>query len=192
MSTTPVRPLTPRQRALFEKLLSQFLDHGFADFTIDSAARDLRCSKTTLYALGATRDDIVRRIVISFFEQVAARTEASLHNHSSYSAQFTAYFQAIVQALAPASPAFMSDLGTDPVGQEVFAKNTDVALQRINKILAAGVASGEFRTVATTFVARIADDTMHQIRLGHFEDILPAQDAYRELGDLLLHGLVAR
>ena len=110
-------PLTPRQRAVFESLLERFLQNGFVDFTIDRAARELRCSKTTLYALGGTRDDIVERILIGFFRQVAARTEAALRAERSHAATMKAYFDAIVQALEPASPAFTRDLTRDPVGQ---------------------------------------------------------------------------
>ena len=184
-------PLTPRQRAVFESLLERFLQNGFVDFTIDRAARELRCSKTTLYALGGTRDDIVERILIGFFRQVAARTEAALRAERSHAATMKAYFDAIVQALEPASPAFTRDLTRDPVGQKVYGRNTEAATDRIRAILEAGVAAGEFRGINVDFVARVTQTTMHRIRRGDFDDILPAKDLYRELGQLTVRGILA-
>ena len=55
---SPKAPLTPRQRELFNSLLRDFLEEGFESFTIDNASRRYHCSKSTIYGLGATRDEI--------------------------------------------------------------------------------------------------------------------------------------
>jgi len=184
-------PLTDRQRRVFDALLDQFLTRGFADFTIDRASRDLRCSKTTLYALGPTRDAIVTRVLVSFFRQIAVRTDATLAGHRSSAAALESYFDAIVTALEPASPAFIADLHRDPVGQQVYRRNTELATERIIRAIEAGVESGEFRRHSARFTATVIESAMDRIRSGEFNTILPAQDAYRELGQLILHGVVA-
>lgn len=193
MTDTPTpetAPLTDRQRRVFDALLEQFLREGFAGFTIDRAARELHCSKTTLYALGPTRDDIVARVLVSFFRQAALRTDAALAGHRTSTAALEAYFEAIVAALSPASPAFFLDLTRDPVGQRVYRRNTELATERIVRTVEAGVATGEFRAISPAFAATLIDSAMTDIQRGTYHDILPAQSAYQELGRLILHGLV--
>ncbi|MFH6890564.1 hypothetical protein [Corynebacterium aurimucosum] len=68
------KPLTPRQRELFNALLQDFLVEGFESFTIDGATKRYQCSKSTIYALGPSRDAIIRRILVSFFKEIARRT----------------------------------------------------------------------------------------------------------------------
>lgn len=189
-SITPAVTLTPRQRSLFNDLLGSFLHEGFESFTIDAATKRFHCSKSTVYALGHSRDEIIRRILISFFKEVTRRTEAALTAQRSPKNALERYFSAIAAALEPASPAFMRDLAREPVAREIYATNTQAATKTINELVEKGIKAGEFHSESPSFVAAITATIMEHIQCGSYADILPAPAAYHQLGSVLIHGLV--
>lgn len=186
-------PLTARQRELFSAILSDFLAEGFANFTIDAAAKRYRCSKSTMYALGGTRDAIIRRILISFFKEITRRTApipGTANGTTSVEQALEQYFSSITTALSPASPKFMQDLATEAVAQEIFAINTLGAQRTIDELLSRGVASGEFLAEDIDFVSLLIRRAMNDIQLGVYHDTVPPGQAYRALGRVILRGIV--
>lgn len=181
-------PLTSRQQELFTALHADFLRSGFADFTIDSAAARHRCSKSTLYALGATRDDIVRRVLIAYFQDITARTTPAPATTSATTA-LQDYFEAIAAALEPASQAFLRDLAHDPVAQEVYAVNTRAALGVISGLLRRGVDNGEFAVESIDFCSLLIQNAMTDIQQGAYSSTLSPHAAYRALGTIILQGI---
>lgn len=181
--------MTGRQQELFHALRAQFLDIGFADFTIDSACKELHCSKSTMYALGRSRDEIIQKVVRDFFREITQHTEDSLAEHSNARDALEAYFAAIFDALQPASSHFMRDLAQESVAREIYATNTQAATQRILELLRRGVADGQFRPLPAEFVARLIETTMQQIQQGVYADTLPVAQTYKELGQLVMHGI---
>ncbi|MBV7282130.1 TetR/AcrR family transcriptional regulator [Corynebacterium sp. TAE3-ERU30] len=191
-TTTPVAaPLTPRQQELFATLRKDFLAHGFADFTIDQAVRTLHCSKSTIYAVGRTRDEIIRRVLVSFFRDVAEHTTAAIRDAGSRRQALERYFNAMSEALQPASQEFMHDMCTLPVATEVYITNTRAATAQIQRIITDGMQAGEFREVPASFLAALIDATMTHIQAGEYAHTLPIQDTYQVLGGIILHGIDA-
>lgn len=184
--------LTPRQRELFNSLLNDFLKEGFAGFTIDKAAQRYHCSKSTIYALGKTRDEIVHRVLVSFFKEIARRTELAHHPKSSHEQRLAAYFTTISNTLSPASPAFMRDLASEPVAQKIYALNTKMATEKIHQLIDDGVAAGEFTADNIAFLPQLIHRTMLDIQQGHYSELLNPAEAYEKFGQLVLHGITAR
>lgn len=189
MRTPEAKILSARQRELFDAILTSFLKEGFSTFTIDGATRRFRCSKSTLYALGTTRDEVIRRILVSFFREVARTTDAAAAAKRSDRARLMAYFSAMTSALASASPEFMHDVSTETVAREIYATNTRAATERIESIIESGITSGEFRAGPTRFTAEIIRAAMERIEQGERIGELSSGDAYEELGRLVLHGI---
>src|SRR5512135_2717900 len=102
--------LTPRQAELLDQLEAMFLAEGFARFTLDDLALRLRCSKSTLYALAASKEQLALRVVRHFFRKATAAVETQTVSEQDPALRVTAYLNAVARALAPASPAFHRDL----------------------------------------------------------------------------------
>ena len=60
---------TRRRTELFDALIALFLDEGFAHLTLDDIAGRLRCSKSTLYTLAGSKEQLVRAATVQFFRQ---------------------------------------------------------------------------------------------------------------------------
>lgn len=183
---------TPRQQELFQHLLRDVLAQGFSGFTIDRAVRDYHCSKSTIYALGRNRDEILRQLLISFFRDVTRQVTAATEQDGSCAQQLDSYFTAMARALEPASAAFMRDMAREQVAQEVYSVNTQAAVAQVDRLLTRGVAEGEFTLDSVEFTSQLIQRSLTDIQQGFYHDVLPTGAAYAAFGRLVLGGLAQR
>ena len=189
---TSIAPsLTRRQAELLDQLEEMFLAEGFSRFTLDDLALRLHCSKSTLYALASSKEQLAHRVVKHFFRKATAAVEADTITEGDPALRVTAYLNAVARALAPAGPAFHRDLDSFPPGREVYERNTTAAAERVRSLIADGVAQGRFREVHPALIADTVTTLMFRIGRGDTQRATGLDDAtaYRELAALLLHGI---
>jgi AcrR family transcriptional regulator len=190
--------VTRRREELLDELVALFLAEGFRHFTLADLSARLHCSKSTLYALGQTKDQVTVNVVRRFFRAATAQVESAVPAGAvpaglGAGERIAAYLHAIGDALRPASAPFMADLAEHAFVREIYEQNTAIAARRVTELIAAGVSTGEFRPVHASFVADTAAATMARIQSGA---VLAATglgdaDAYDELAALLLEGIKA-
>ncbi|MDT3445185.1 MULTISPECIES: TetR/AcrR family transcriptional regulator [unclassified Pseudofrankia] len=184
---------TSRQADLFDALLGIFLAEGFAQFTLADLAARLRCSKSTLYALAHSKEQLAVAVARHFFRVAAERIERDVAAVAAASPAETvgAYLGGVARELRPASPAFRRDLAANPATRAEYERNTRIAARRIRELVAAGVDAGVFRGVDAAFVGQAATAVMSAIQRGDITAAtgLSDADAYAELASLLRHGL---
>jgi AcrR family transcriptional regulator len=183
--------LTRRQAQLLDQLEGLFLAEGFAGFTLDDLAVRLHCSKSTLYALADSKEQLALRVIRNFFRKATVAVEARTFTVQDPALRVTAYLTAVAAALAPAGPAFHRDLDSFAPGREVYERNTALAADRVRELIAEGVAQGRFREVHAALVADTVTTLMFRIGRGDTARATGLDDAtaYRELAALLLHGI---
>lgn len=186
----PMAP-TPRHEELLDQLVELFLREGLRDLTLADIAARLHCSKSTLYALGPSKEQLVVVAVRRFFREATAFVEERTAQETSAADRIAAYLGAVADALRPASAAFMADLPAHPAGAEVYRRNTTLAADRVRGLIAEGVAAGEFRDVHAVFVADVVAATMERIQRGEVARATGMRDAeaYDELATLVLQGV---
>src|SRR3954451_19190351 len=122
MTTQAVSPsdeagMTRRRAQLLDQLERLFLAEGFARFTLEDLAVRLHCSKSTLYTLAGSKEQLALRVVRHFFRKAAASVEAQTVTEAAPALRVTAYLSAVARALAPAGPAFPRDLDSFAPGR---------------------------------------------------------------------------
>ena len=143
---TEPRFATRRRTELFDALVRLLLAEGFAHLTLDDIAASLKCSKSTLYTLAGSKEQLVRAATIHFFRRATDDVEAQVARTEGARDRIIAYVSAVGRALGTASAQFMADLdGFAP------AKNPDLWSARIFHLLARLAAPGA--TLATWSVA---------------------------------------
>jgi AcrR family transcriptional regulator len=184
---------TPRQAQLLDELVALVLAEGFAALTLDDVAARLRCSKSTLYAVAGSREQLVQAAVVAFFTRATAAVEDALTGVSGHRERVAAYLRAVAAQLRPASPAFTDDLAAYPPARAVYERNTAIAARRVQQLVAEGVAAGEFREVHAAFVADVVASVMVRIQTRAVAAATGLDDAaaYDELADLVLHAVRA-
>jgi len=192
LDSAPVPSAPARSRdALLDDLVALFLAEGFRRFTLAQLAARLRCSKSTLYALGHSKEQVTANALKRFFRDATAAVEARTAEARDPADRIAAYLRAVADQLRPASPAFMADLAAHPLAREIYERNTAAAAARVSELIADGVRSGDFRDVHAAFVADTVAATMQRIQTG---EVLAATglrdaDAYDELAALVLDGI---
>ncbi|MFL6096934.1 MAG: TetR/AcrR family transcriptional regulator [Blastococcus sp.] len=183
--------LTRRQAELLDQLEELFLTDGFAGFTLDDLALRLHCSKSTLYALAGSKEQLAQRVIKHFFRKATDAVEARTVTVADPALRVTTYLTAVAVALAPAGPAFHRDLDSFGPGREIYERNTQLAADRVRELIAEGVAQGRFREVHPALVADTVTTLMFRIGRGDTARATGLDDAaaYRELAALLLHGI---
>jgi AcrR family transcriptional regulator len=187
MPTTP----TARKEELLDRLLALFLAEGFHGLTLDALAQRLRCSKTTLYSLGYSKDEVILNTVKHFSRTGTEEIERKTANASDPTDRVITYLNAVAEALRPGSPQFYADLSAHPGTRALYELNTEAAADRLRQLIAEGVDAGAFRDVHAAFVADVASTTIARIQTGEIADRvgLSTADAFSELAALILGGI---
>ncbi|MET8871500.1 TetR/AcrR family transcriptional regulator [Nocardia sp. NPDC004604] len=184
---------TRRRTELFDALVELFLTEGFAHLTLDEIAARLRCSKSTLYTLAGSKEQLVRAATVHFFRRATEDVEAAIAPIPTARERVAAYLAAVGTALAPASTQFMFDLHAFIPAREIYEKNTRIAARRVQELIDEGVQAGDFRDVHAAFAADLAATMMVRIQRGTVRTHTGLDDAeaYRELAAILTAGISA-
>lgn len=182
---------TRRRTELFDALVDLFLAEGFAHLTLDEIAARLHCSKSTLYTLAGSKEQLVRAATVHFFRRATEDVEAAIAPVTSARERIATYLSAVGTALAPASDRFMFDLHAFIPAREIYERNTRIAAQRVQELIDEGVRAGDFRDVHAAFAADLAATMMVRIQRGtvRTQSGLDDADAYRELAAILTAGI---
>ncbi|GAA5201969.1 TetR/AcrR family transcriptional regulator [Microbacterium jejuense] len=179
---------TQRRDALLERLVDVILRDGFAEASVEDLARELQCSKTTLYAIAPSKEAIVVAGVRHFFRRASDRVEIRLLRTSEDPIeQIRGYLVAISEQLAPASASFFADLDAWPATREIYRTNTSAAADMVRSLVHAA-APGDPNAA---FVGAVAAQVMEAIHRGEIETAAGLDDsaAYRALAELIVRSL---
>lgn len=186
--------LTTRHEELLDELVALFLAEGFRAFTLGEVAARLRCSKSTLYALGHSKEQVTLNALKRYFRTTTDQVERRTARAGDPAARIIAYLDAVAEALRPASTQFHADLEAHPGARALYELNTAAAAQRMRELIAEGSQAGVFREVHAQFVGDVVAATMARIQSGELTRSTGLRDseAYTELAALVLSGIRSR
>src|SRR5947199_295275 len=141
------KQLTGRQRALLAELEELFLAEGFMRFTLDDLAAKAHCSKSTLYALAPSKEQLAVRVVGHFFRGATELLDRRIAELTDAREIIGEYLAGISEYLNRASAEFMRDINEFAPARSVYEVNGRAAAGRIRSFINRGVADGVFREV---------------------------------------------
>ncbi|MFC9837917.1 TetR/AcrR family transcriptional regulator [Rhodococcus sp. NPDC127530] len=199
--TTPAREVRRRNRLadikreeLLIDLEAIFLAEGFSGLTTDELCRRLSCSKSTLYSVAPTREQINQAVVRHFFARSTVEIDARVAEESDTATKILTYLAGVGAAMHRNSPAFYSDMISYPPTAEIYRLNSQAAAQRVQSLIEDGVREGVFRPTDAALAGLTVGYLMDGVQSGGVLEAtgLSAGDAFTELGELLVHGLAVR
>jgi AcrR family transcriptional regulator len=187
----PVERRGERREELLVGLRELFLAEGFLAFGVGNLAERLRCSRTTLYQVAPTKEQIVLHTVRAWFRDATVAIEAAVAEVDDPVARIETYLRAVARGLAPASPQFHADLASYAPAREIYRRNTELAGERVQSLVAEGVDQGRLRSVDAVFVGAVVARVMSAIQSGEITRATGLDDAaaYEHLAQLLIRGL---
>lgn len=183
---------TSRLRVVQDELLELFLREGFADFGVGGLAQRLHCSRSTLYAIAPSKEQLISAVVRRFFRRATGRVEARLLVEDDPVARIDVYLTSIAGELAPASAAFFRDLEQHAPAREIYRQNTRIAASRVEELVR--TAAGTGTAGDADFIGAVAAQTMESIHRGEVRALTGRDDAaaYRALARLVVAGVSGR
>ncbi|WP_228717509.1 TetR/AcrR family transcriptional regulator [Allosaccharopolyspora coralli] len=180
-----------RRADLLDRLRDLFLAEGFAHFTLDDLAARLRCSKSTLYTLAGSKEQLAVRVVGHYFKGATATVERRVRSVDGARDKVGAYLDGAAAALRPASRAFIEDMAANTATRATYEANARAAAGQIRAYLDEGVREGVFRAVHVGLVAEMIGMTITGIQRGDVGERtgLTDAEAFAELSRFLLGGL---
>lgn len=191
MTSMVRRPLTGRQTELLTRLEALVLAEGFAHFTLDDLAARLHCSKSTLYALAASKEQLAVRVVGRYFKGAAERIEQQVAAVDDVRGRIGTYLTGAAGELRRASAQFIADVSAFAPTRSTYERNARAAAERLRTFISDGVREGVFRDVHATLFAEMAGLLIEGIQTGVLTKRAGVTDseAFTALGELLLDGL---
>ncbi|MFE3825363.1 TetR/AcrR family transcriptional regulator [Streptomyces sp. NPDC059092] len=182
---------TRRREELLAQVTEIFLAEGFTSVGVNDLARRLHCSKSTLYGVGATKEQLVVTATKHFFGSEAERIERAVERHDDPQARITTYLEGVAQAMRRNSPAFYADMVAYPPTAAIYARNTARAAERIQEMIGDGVRAGVFRATNGALAAQVVALAIQAVQSGTLLEHtgLSAAESFAELADLLFNGL---
>jgi AcrR family transcriptional regulator len=155
---------------------------------MDDFAAQLNCSKRTLYALAASKEQIAMLAVRHFFKRATEQVEAAIARTRAPANRVTRYLEGVAEELRPASRAFRDDLANFRPATEIYEQNTLTAARRVRELIDEGTKAGAFRRVHAAFVSEVVTATMRRITSGEIAAATGLSDAeaYSELAQLVV------
>jgi len=178
-----------RRDEILDGLIELFLAEGFADFSIEELSARMQCSKSTLYDIAASKEQLITTVVRAFFRRSTDQVEAELRRESDPTGRIGTYLGAIARALAPASEHFYADLQAFAPALELYSQNTAIAARRVRQLAEQAQEPGS--AVDAAFLGMAAGQVMGCIQSGEMEAMTGLDDAaaYRNLANLIISGV---
>jgi AcrR family transcriptional regulator len=178
-----------RRDQVLNGLIEIFLAEGFFGFNVEDLAVRLQCSKSTLYTVAPSKEQLISAVIRAFFHRSAERVEARLAGETNPVSRIGVYLDAIAAELAPASPAFFADVDSFAPAREIYSQNVAIAARRVQDLVRD--AEQPAWPVNAVFIGAVAAQIMESIQLGQIQALTALDDAaaYHALADLIVAGV---
>lgn len=184
-------PDLQRREQLLDELEAIVLSEGFAHLRVGAMAQRLRCSRSTLYKLAHSRDDLVRVIFARFAERMFADMDARADALDDPAEQILCVAAVIAEWVAKGSDRFWADASSHDITRPVLDLGSARGYQAVQRYIDRGIEMGMFRPANTGFLGYLVWLNARAARdpevLGMFG--LDPSSAFLELGQFIINGV---
>jgi AcrR family transcriptional regulator len=188
--------MTPKQREeLLDRIAEIVSAEGFSDLRVGDLAKRLSCSRTTLYKLAPSKDELVLAICdriadASYAEALQASSEPGL----SQADRITRWLEVVTRRQGNCSLAFWRDVSEWEPSARLFLAKNERGVGHVQGFIEEGVRTGEFRPMHMRFVAEMISRGSRASRDPAVLEAtgLDSGEAAAELGAFIVGGLRGR
>jgi AcrR family transcriptional regulator len=184
-------PPVLREEELLDALETIFLRDGFRDVTVDQLARELRCSKRTVYELAPSKEELFLRVFDRYLSRLREEGRKGAATAAPIDA-FTPYLRPAIDAARKLSATLMRDMAAYAPANEMWERHRRERMTGLRKLVEHCVDEKIFRNANPYLVAEVFDASLRRICEPKFLSTskLSYREALSELYGLLLHGLM--
>ena len=184
--------LSARHRSVLDGLEQLLRDGELGSLTIGELAARLACSRRTLYELAPAKDQLFLVVLDRLMHRIGRAALAAIDADATAAVQLRQYATgSLMYALR--SNAY-DDLADLPGALRLIERHHQFAATILERIVASGIDSGEFRSVDSSVAAQVILASAVQVAHPNVIDTLglSLDDAVSEMIGLVLTGLLDR
>ncbi len=153
LSRTDEAKLGVRHREVLDELEDLFMTNGFSSFTIAELAREIGCSRRTLYELAPSKDQLVLIVLDRRLHRMGRAALGSIVPTAPLLDQVRQYIQGGVeyQMFAP----LLDDLTEDAPARRLVDRHYRFVMTVVQRLVALGIERGEFTDVDPAVVGAV-------------------------------------
>ncbi len=153
LSRTDEARLGARHREVLDGLEDLFMANGFASFTIAELAKELGCSRRTLYELAPSKDQLVLIVLDRRLHRMGRAALGSIVPSAPLLDQVRQYIQGGVeyQMFAP----LLDDLSEDAPARRLVDRHYRFVMTVVQRLIDLGIERGEFADVDPAVVGAV-------------------------------------
>ena len=148
----PPRPDEKRREQLLDELEAIMLAEGFAHLRIGSLAERLHCSRSTLYKLAPSKDELFESVYARWADRIVAEAIAFAEQGSTPAEKIVRMGKVAGRLQAKGSPEFWRDVRDNPTTAAVMGRTRAIGYRRVQAFLDEGIAAGTVRPMNTAFI----------------------------------------
>jgi AcrR family transcriptional regulator len=185
------RRRTRRQEQILDDLEAIFRTEGFRELTVGDLATRLHCSRSTLYAIAPTKEEIFLLVQDRLMRRTGEEGEARETGHERPGDRIAAYLEGTVAYFAEVQTAFMDDVMSYAPARSLYDAHQQAFVEHLRALVEEGIAAGEFAGVDPLLAATALDAAMVRTRDPEFlrEHGLTASEAFDQVLKLFRYGL---
>jgi len=182
-----------RREELLDQIQSLILVEGFTQLRVGTLAAHLRCSRSTIYKLAPSKDELIALVFQRIVDQALAEASAEAELLEDPAERVVRFTEVIGRWQAKGSEAFWRDVRNHPQASDVLSETRAKGYGILKGYLDEGIAAGRFRPANTAFVAYLIGNSYRAARdpdvVRHLG--ITSDEAVREIGRLIAYGMDA-
>lgn len=151
----PPKPNQRRRDSLLDQLEAIVLDEGFEHLRVGALADRLHCSRSTLYKLAESKEELITLVFERFAERALAEATAAADELSDPAEKIMRFSDVVDRFQMKGSVAFWRDVRAHPQVAASLSQSRARGYLTIKRYLDEGVEVGEFRNANTAFAAHL-------------------------------------
>lgn len=185
-----VRP-PERHRDLLARLEEIVLAEGFLSLKIDDISSRLKCSKSTLYAIAPSKEQLVTEVMRRFIHDSERRIIERVNSIEDDRERLAEFFEAVHDQMKRMSRNCYDDMRSFVPTDELYRAAGASSVRTVRRLISAGVANGSFRNTHVDFISEAIQYLIEGVLAGRFMERLGMTDgeAYEEVCRVVLGGL---
>jgi AcrR family transcriptional regulator len=160
----PRREWEERERRLLDALEELILAEGFTSLRLEDIAARLAVSRSTLYRLAPSKQELIELIIDRMFRHMGKRAREAVEEASDPARRVAAYLGAGTATVRAGSLAFSRDLEANPQTRAIYDRHQQIGMEMLARLIDEGVRAGRFRQVPAAFVMQVADAAHGRLR----------------------------
>ena len=181
-----------RQLELLDGLERIVLEDRFGELGVGEIARRLSCSRSTLYAIARSKDELFDVVVERVLDRIATAARDACGRQTNPTDRLEAYLAGALDAIRAIDGPLIAEMQRHAGARTRLAAFQRTVIGEIEALIRSGVDAGDFHPVNTALAAELLDAVVSRIRQRHVlkESGLSASDALADAFRVITRGLL--